>query len=373
VKIIFLVRSLNYGGSERQVVLLAKGLKERGHSIIVAVFYMEGEFERELNESKVRVHLLEKGGRWDAVGFFFRLGAFIRREKPDVLYSLLAIPNILSLLVKLFCPSIRVVWGLRASNVELKHYDWVIGFSYFLERKLSPFVPTIIVNSRAGQTYAGLKGFPSEKMIVISNGIDTEEFRPDPSVRKRLRELWGVSDSEILIGLVGRLDPMKDHPTFLKAAALLLRERKDVRYVCVGDGLPAYRLQLQELNKDLGLDHWLVWAGARDDMAAVYNAMDFACSSSSFGEGFSNVIGEAMACGVPCVVTDVGDSAWIVGPTGEVVPIRNPQALVDGWRRMLGRLHDQPSFRLEARDRIVQHFGLESLLVKTESVLRNLC
>ena len=373
MKILFLVRSLNYGGCERQVVLLASGLQERGHSTLVATFYKEGDLERELYENKVRVHLLEKGGRWDAVRFFFRLVRVLRCEKPDILYSFLSIPNILSLLTKPFVPSMRIVWGLRASNVELEHYDWVIGLSYLLERWFSRFAQLIIVNSRAGQSDAGLKGFSLKKMMVIPNGIDTRTFRPDSSASKPLRSLWGIGDSDIVIGLVGRLDPMKDHPTFLRAAALLAREREDVRYVCVGDGPDAYLLQLQKLTRDLGLEQWVVWAGAREDMAAVYNTMDFVCSSSSFGEGFSNVIGEAMACGVPCVVTDVGDSASIVGRVGEVVPVRDPQALADGWRRMLDRLREQPSLRIEARDRIVQHFGLEKLLDTTNSVLRNLC
>ena len=372
MKILFLVRSLNYGGNERQVVHLAKGLKERGHSIMVAVFYMEGGLERELIEAQVRLHQLDKRGRWDAVQFFFRMLLLLRREKPDVLYSFLAIPNILALFATALFPSIRVVWGIRASNVDLKYYDWLRGFSYWLERRLSPLVKTILVNSRAGQSYAQDQGFPGKNMIVIPNGINSEVFRPDSIGRNRFRELWGVSKGEILIGLVGRLDPMKDHPTFLQAAAVMLKARHDIRYICVGDGPHGYRLQLQELSRDLGLDHRLVWAGVQDDMSSVYNAMDLACSSSSFGEGFSNAIGEAMACGVPCVVTDVGDSAWIVGSTGEVVPISNPQALVDGWRRMLDRLQEYPSCREDARKRIVEHFGLKTLIDNTESVLRNL-
>jgi glycosyltransferase involved in cell wall biosynthesis len=126
----------------------------------------------------------------------------------------------------------------------------------------------------------------------------------------------------------------------------------------------------------LGLNGSLIWAGERYDMTAVYNAMDIVTSSSSFGEGFSNVIGEAMACGVPCVVTDVGDSARIVGKTGIIVPPKDPQALADGWRNMLKRLNDKSySFKEKARARIVSHYSSEIFIQKTSKkflgLLRN--
>ena len=134
-----------------------------------------------------------------------------------------------------------------------------------------------------------------------------------------MRLEWGIAECEKLIGQVGRLDPMKDHSTFLKAAALLAHERKDVRFVCVGEGPTGYRDELYSLAKTLGLASRLIWAGSRRDMPAVYNAFDVAVSSSRWGEGLPNVIAEAMACGVPCVVTDVGDSAFVVDKLGVVV------------------------------------------------------
>jgi glycosyltransferase involved in cell wall biosynthesis len=164
---------------------------------------------------------------------------------------------------------------------------------------------------------------------------------------------------------------MKDHATFLRAASFFARERSDVRFVCVGDGTTLYREQLQALSRELGLAECLRWVGFRDDIAAVYNSLDLACSSSLFGEGFSNAIAEAMACGVPCVVTDVGDSAAIVGATGEVVPGGDPQALANGWGRLRARLQVQPDLRAEARNRIAQHFGVASLVERTSAALHS--
>ena len=202
-------------------------------------------------------------------------------------------------------------------------------------------------------------------MTVITNGIDTERFKPDAAARARVREGWGVAENEILIGLMARLDPMKDHSTFLRTAAMLARERPDVRFVCVGNGPGSYKAELHRLATELELNGKLIWAGARRDMPAVFNALDIA--SSSYSEGFSNAIAEAMACSVPCVVTDVGDSASIVSGTGGVVPPAMPDSLCEGFHLMLERLG--PDLRDAARASIVNRFTSDVLVTDTVEVL----
>lgn len=371
IRLLFLTRSLSYGGSERQLVALAKGLWKQGAFVAVATFYSGGPLGRELESTGVPVESLEKRARWDVLGFFRRLLRLTRRVRPTVIHGYLATANILTVLLKPFWPSTKVVWGLRASNMELERYGFVDQVQSWVECKLSHFADLIVVNSHAGFDFAARNGFPQDKMVVIPNGIDTERFVPDRLLRDKLRTEWGVGPTETLIGLVARLDPMKDHPTFLRAAAFFAREHPHVRFVCVGDGAASYREQLQALSRELGLAECLRWVGFRDDIAAVYNSLDLACSSSLFGEGFSNAIAEAMACGVPCVVTDVGDSAAIVGTTGEVVPGGDPQALANGWRRLRARLGVQPDLRAEARNRIAQHFGVASLVERTSAALHS--
>ena len=370
-RILFLTRSLNYGGSERQLVSLAKELFRQNESVGVATFYKGGDLRVELEREGIPTFSLDKRGRWDIFRFYFNTIGLLREVEPEILYGFVGTANILSIFLRVLYPKIKIVWGIRASNTDLRLYGWFEQFLYRVEIMFSRFADLIIVNSYAGFDYAKLNGFPTEKMIVILNGIDTAKFYPDASLCGEIRSQWKAGSNEKVIGLVGRLDPLKDHPTFLKAAALYSQERKDVRFVCIGDGPPAYRLQLQELSRDLGLGNCLTWVEARNDLTAVYNALDVA-TSSSYGEGFSNVIGEAMACGVPCVVTDIGDSSRIVGDTGEIVSARNPEALVDGWRRMFRRLETRPSLQEEVRERIIQHFDLDSLLAKTNSALNSL-
>jgi glycosyltransferase involved in cell wall biosynthesis len=366
VKITFLTHSLNHGGAERQLVTLVREFRSRSYNVLVAVFYPNGPLEEDLRDADVPVYSLDKRGRWDVFGFLFRLVGFLRKDKPDILHSYLVVPNIITVLLKPFFPNIRMVWGVRASNVDLYRYDWLTRLTYRIESMLSRFADLIIVNSHAGLNYAVKKGFPKKKMVVIPNGIDTERFYPDVDARQRVRIEWGIKENEKLIGLVARLDPMKDHPTFLKAAARLSHVRADVRFVCVGDGTSDYRKELHTLSKGLGLTNRLIWAGNREDMTAVYNALDIA-TSSSYGEGFPNVIGEAMACGVPCVVTNVGDSAWIVGDTGTVVSPKSPDSLESGWKVCLAR--DDKEIFQKTRKRIMENFSLNMLLMKTVKVL----
>jgi glycosyltransferase involved in cell wall biosynthesis len=210
-------------------------------------------------------------------------------------------------------------------------------------------------------------------MMVVPNGIDIDRFKPDHSAGLRVRDEWGIDEKTVSIGLVGRLDPMKDHTTFLQAVKIFDQKECSVRFVCIGDGKEPYKSEIHSLCMTLGLNGSLIWTGVRSDMPAVYSALDIVTSTSSYGEGFSNVIGEAMACGVPCVVTDVGDSAIIVGETGVIVPPEDSQALADGWRRMLKRLNDKSySIKEIARARIVSHYNSEIFIQKTSRMLLSL-
>jgi glycosyltransferase involved in cell wall biosynthesis len=161
---------------------------------------------------------------------------------------------------------------------------------------------------------------------------------------------------------------MKDHATLLKAAALVLPNREDVFLVCVGDGPPAYREKLQNQASSLGIADRTIWAGIQDDMAAAYNAFDVCCLSSAFGEGFPNALGEAMACGVPCVATDVGDAARILADCGVVVPPKDPSRMADGLRRLLASA--SLDLKRACRERIAREFSLDRMVGETERVLR---
>lgn len=373
MKVLFLARSLDYGGAERQLAALARGLRGAGHSVTVALFYGGGPLEGELREGGVAVRSLGKSGRWDLVGFLPKLAQVVRAERPDIVHGYLVEPNILTLLLKPLGPGIKAVWGVRASGRDLRRYERFIRLAFRLECSLSRYADLIIANSHAGRADHVACGFPAGKTVVVPNGIDTEQFHPDSEARRRVRAELGIDEDEKVVGLVARLDPMKDHPTFLRAAALLVRERTDVRFLCAGSGPAEYRQQLRSLADGLGLSDRVIWSPVRPDVAAVYSSLDVLASSSCWGEGFSNVIGEGMACGLPCVATDVGDSALIVGDTGVVVPPGDPESLAGGIR---GLLDEGPAQRAEraaaARARVTSEFSVERLVQRTEKLLLKL-
>lgn len=355
--IVLFIRSLDVGGAERQLVALAKGLSARGVPVRVLTFYPGGTFLPELEAAGVPVEDLGKCGRWDVVPFVWRLYRRLRDLNPGVLYAWLTTANTLAAIIGRLAGVRRIVWGVRASNIDFDRYDWLTRVDFFFTRLTAQLADCIVCNSDAGRDFHITRDYPERKLIVVENGIDTEYFRFDPKGRARLRAEWQVGEHERLVGLVARLDPMKDHETFVRAAAVLARERNDVRFVCVGDGLQHYRLQLDEVVRGLGLQGRVQCVAARQDLAAVYSAMDVV-SSSSYGEGFSNAIAEAMSCERPCVVTDVGDSARIVGETGRVVPARDPVALAKAWSAMLTLNVDSSSaLGRRARQRILDNFS----------------
>ena len=366
INTVFITRSLDYGGAQRQLVNLAKAMDREKFNPTVLHFY-SGPLEKELIEATVRTIALEKKGRWEVLGFLLRLYRTLKSLKPDAIHGYLALPNILTILLKPLFPGTRMVFGLRGSGVDYSRYDWLTRVSDSTQDFLSRFADLIIVNSNAGYEHSINKGIPKKKMIVIPNGIDTHRFKPDLESGLTIRKEWGIREDEILIALVGRLDPMKDHPNFLKAASILAKKNDKVRFVCMGRGPESYKNRLLSMGEEMGLADRVIWVPPRSDMPLVYNAFNIVTSSSSFGEGFSNVIGEAMACKIPCVVTDVGDSPWIIGTSGVVVPPKDPEALAAGWTQCLNKKNDEKA--VQARIRIENNFSLSHLARQTENAL----
>jgi glycosyltransferase involved in cell wall biosynthesis len=367
---LFLIRGLHVGGAERQLVATARGLRRRGHETGVAVFYGGGPFEEELRREGVVIHHLRKRGRWDIAPFLARLVRLVRSERPDVLHAYMVPPNILSGILKPLFPPLKVVWGVRTGNADLSAYDWLASVARDLEGRASGLADAIVANSDTARSVAIRRGMDPRKIVVIPNGIDCQEFRPDPLERRRVRREWGVGDRETLVGMVSRLDPVKNHWLFLRAAERVVASRPDVRFVCVGGGDPHYAQALRAYASELNVADRVVWTGERIATRAVYSAFDVAVLSSDEGESFPNVLVEAMACGTPCVATHSGDAADIIGDSGAVVPPRDATALAAAVLEVLARLGAPGrDLSVEARARVERHYSVERLIDRTEAAL----
>ncbi len=221
LRLVFLIRSLDFGGAERQLLLLTKNFPKSNFELYVVCFYDNGKLFRQFEDAGVTVISLGKKGRWDILPFLFHLIKQVRKIKPDVIYSFLAVPNILGVLMKTINPGVCLLMGVRGSSRDLSQYDWLYRLSFWLEIRAARFANAVIVNSHAGFEQYTKTGFPAGKMTVIHNGIDTTSFIKNAESGVVIRLEWGVPIDVPLVGMIGRLDPVKDHPTFLEAARIV--------------------------------------------------------------------------------------------------------------------------------------------------------
>jgi len=370
LRLVFLIRSLDFGGAERQLLLLTRNFPRTNFEFSVVCFYENGKLFRQFADAGVTVIPLDKKGRWDIFPFLFRLNRQIRKIKPDVIYSFLAVPNILGAFMKIINPGVCLLMGVRGSSRDLNQYDWLYRLSFWLESRAARFANAIIVNSHAGFEQYTKTGFPASKMTVIQNGIDTESFVKETESGKHLRLEWGVPVDAPLVGMIGRLDPVKDHSTFIEAAGIVKQSMPQVRFVVIGDGPTEYLDHLKGQAGELGLTGCIRWENTRPIIQPVYNALDILCLSSK-GEGFPNVIGEAMACGVPCVATGVGDIPEIIGDTGFIANPGDPSSLAEGINKMLSRTPGERHHLGErASARIRTLFSVDKMVQDTVRVIQ---
>lgn len=364
MRVVFLIRGLDRGGAERQLLLLAIGLKRAGHYVSVYVFYGGGDFEAELRENGIPVRVLDKAGRWHTFGFLLRAATELRAERADVIHSYMSGANIAAAVLKPWLRPAKLIWGIRASRLLFTGYGWVHRIGARLEVAFSKKADLIIVNSEAGRNHLLDQGFPRQKTVFIPNGLDAQSFFIDLDARQRMRDQWGVKDGEVLVGRVGRLDPLKDYPGFLRAAAAARILDPRLKFVCIGAGTTAYLEYLRSYAVELGLDDLVLWTGAVQEMRAAYNALDL-LASTSVSEGFPNVLLESMACGVPCVTTDVGDAQQIVLGSGLTVPVGESEALANA---LISILKNPPKPEV-VRDSIISRYGTDFLVRRTEEHL----
>lgn len=365
MRLLFLARALSVGGAERQLVVLARALAARGHTVTIATMYPGGALEAELAGSGVSLRDLGKRRRWEAAGVLWRLRALIRELRPEIVHGYLTVPNLLALTSRMTRDRPLVVFGLRASGMSMASYNWLLRVTHGLEGLLASGADLAIVNSEAGQAAALRRGFRADRLFVIPNGIDLARFRPDAAARARARAAWGIPEDTPVIGHVGRIDPMKDHGTFLAAMADLAARGSQARAVIVASGDAAARSRLAAAAAGLGLGDHVLFRPPEADLTAMYNGFDIFCSSSAWGEGFPNVVAEAMACGTPAVVTEVGDSSRLVAGSGRVVPAADPAALAAALEAALG---EGTAPRAMVRSHIADH-SVERLAERTEAVL----
>ena len=325
----------------------------------------EGFYGPVLAASGIAVHYFDFGQflRWRSFSEFRRLVKMIAEISPDVVQTWLYHADLVGGLAARLAGCKAVVWGIRSASLSPLLMGRFTRIVAWLCARLSGFVPVAIAtcSQEAAKVHKRL-GYDASKFEVIANGFDLKIFKPDADARKRFRQAWGVSDNEVLLGCVARWDPYKDHANLLEAMSIARMGACQFRCVLVGGGLDDRNPALNELMAKYNLFGAIILAGKQSDISSVMNALDLHILPSA-SEAFPNVVAEAMACGVPAVVTDVGDAALIVGNTGWVVAPQNPsllaQAVVNAVAGVRSDGHLQRSHA--ARQRIAENFSMEKM------------
>lgn len=360
--ILHIITGLQDGGAEAVLFRLCTEDQADRHHVVSLMD--TGKYGPLLVAQGVRVTCLGMPRGRVTVAGLWRLWWLICKERPAVIQTWMYHADLVGGVIARLAGQRNIVWGIHHTTLvpgqSARSTIWVAG----LCARLSRIVPRRIVccAKKARDVHVAL-GYDAGRMRVIPNGYDLSVFRPDPVAGQQLRKELSLSQTDRVIGFVARFDPLKDHDTLLRALAILSGQGTCPQCLLVGTGLDAGNAVLVDRISSLGLDGHVQLLGRRSDIPAVMNALDLHVMSS-VGEAFPNVLAEAMACGTPCVSTDVGDASAIVGPTGRIVPTQNPEALAQAIGAMLSE-RDDPKWsacRDSTRWRVVENFSIGKMI-----------
>ena len=358
-----IITGLNTGGAETMLYKLLSNIDRTKFEPMVLSLTDIGSIGKKIEKLGISVKALGMKRGVPDPRFVFRLAAILKKEKPDLVQTWMYHADLIGGLAAKLVRNIPVVWNIRHSNLDPEGNKKTTILTAKACAKLSKTIPKkIICCSEASFKVHSELGYKEEKMIVIPNGFDLDAFKPDAEARYSVRRALRIPEDAVIIGMVARFDPQKDHKNLINAAGVLCRSNKNIHFILCGNGITNNNKQLANWIQEHNLQVNFHLLGRRADVARITAAFDIA-SSSSYGEGFPNVVGEAMSCEVPCVVTNVGDSAYIVGNTGIVVPPKNPLAMAKAWEKLIKLPAEERKILSKlARKRIEDNFEINSVV-----------
>ena len=369
IKVMHIITTLGPAGAENMLCRVATGMDATRFENEVVSLTGILDLAEKMNSNGVRVRTLAMKKSVPNPLLVMRLAKWIRESKPDVIHTWMYHANLIGTLAARLAGNVPVVWAIHHNafdpRVDKRRTILVNRACAALSRK---FADRIVFCSEASLRTHKLLGYAAEKLEVIPNGFDLEQVKPDPTARESLRQELGIPADSVVIGFAARFHPHKDHRNFIRAAERLHKLMPDVHFLLFGMGISWENTQLAEWIDAAGIRKCCHLLGLREDVARLFSGMDIATTASR-SEAFPIVVGEAMACGTPCVVTDVGDSALIVENTGSVVPPEDPHALAEAWRSLIDA---GPAVRrrlgIAARERVERHFALRAIVERYQKI-----
>lgn len=363
--ILHIITGLTAGGAETALCRLIVCSQGSNYSHTVISLTSGGVMHRRFEEAGIKVRILDF--KRSPILNFVKLVAHIHSTRPDIVQTWMYHADMLGGLAARLAGNRNIIWGIRTTDVP--RGARAIAIISRLCAGISRWVPnTIVCVAEAARRAHMAGGYDGAHMVVIHNGFDLE---PVPAALRRgseLRRAWGFDNDVTVVGTSGRFDSEKDHRNFVRAAGLLADRLERVRFLMVGSNLDTGNAELMRWIEDTGHVERFTLAGERSDALDCLAAMDIFCLSSR-NEGFPNVVGEAMALGIPCVATDVGDAAVLVADTGVIVPKENPGALANGIAHLVESPPDVRRLLAEkAKSRIHSEFSIQRTCRRFEDV-----
>src|SRR6476661_4726081 len=371
MKIIYTIVGLTTGGAEVMLYRILTRINRERFSPCVVCLMDRGTLGDRIEALGIPVYTIGmKPGAVPTPNVIGKLVNIIREIKPDLIQGWMYHGNIAAQFAKVFCGlETPVFWSIHYSVYSLSAEKKMTQALIKLGAPISKFAKQVLYVSKISKTQHEALGYEAGNGYVIPNGIDTSLFTLSLEARFSVRQELGLPFTSFLIGSICRYHPMKDHANFIKAAALLLKNYPDTHFMMAGSEVDLANKTLNQLIEELGIGDRIHLLGERSDMPRLMAALDIMTSASAYGEAFPLVLGEAMSSGVPCTVTDVGDSGWIVGNTGWVVPPKNPEALAEAWQDAIELGADgREKLGKAARSRIIECFSLESIVADYEKL-----
>jgi glycosyltransferase involved in cell wall biosynthesis len=374
IKIVHIIAGLEADGAETVLHTLTSRMdRNRFENEVISLTGL-GPMAARLEASGVRVRALGMRRGVPNPYHLLRLSQWLKESQPSVVQTWMYHADLIGGIAAGMAGKPVVVWGIHHTNLEPGQNKqltiWTARMCAWLSRRIPKRI--VCCSEVSLQAHAQF-GYAEQKMEVIPNGFDLQEFHPDAEARSSLRRALGIAEQTPLIGMAARFHVQKGQRNFVDAARRLHARVPEAHFVLCGKGVDANNAELTEWMERGGASFRGVFhlLGSRSDMPRFFAALDIA-TSSSLSEAFPMAVGEAMACGTPCVVTNVGDSAMIVGDTGKVVPAEDPQALADAWQTLLvSGAASRKQMGQAARNRVAQQFAVGAIVERYQELYRD--
>lgn len=373
MKIVYIITGLNTGGAERALYNLLQGGFSDQFDCHVISLSSAGTMGRKIERLGVPVTALNFRMGFTLLAGFLTLSRTIKSLQPDLIQGWMYHGNLVATLVRfLFARKAKLAWNIRHSLSEISYEKFTTRQIIRANRFFSSSADLLLYNSQLSRQQHQAFAFKKDKSQVIANGINVQQFCFSQQNRETIRRELSIPAKALVVGHVARFHPMKDHGNFLQAAEQIIQHYPETHFILSGAAVGRN-------NRDLtvaispSLQTNIHFLDERSDVPALMSCMDVFCLCSAWGEAFPNVLGEAMAVGIPCVATDVGDSALIVNDCGVIVPIKNSLALAKGIQSLLSLTAiERSQLGVKARQHIVDKFSLDMIVKKYSALYKKL-